>query len=102
MRTLREWSITVRIDARHNFQTHASDDRRKTKTSGSSDAGKIKAFAGDMQLASTVQPLVEKALATEEINLQAVEEARSLLSSGQLDTPERINRLAGVLLDQGM
>jgi len=45
-------------------------------------------------------PYVHAALASEEVNSQAVEEARKLLESGQLDTPEAILGAAKAILDK--
>lgn len=43
-----------------------------------------------------------KAAATEEIDLQAVAQARKLLESGQLDTPEAADRAAENILSTGI
>jgi len=48
------------------------------------------------------QPLVTQAMAFDEVNTQAVNEARKLLDSGELDGPEAAGRLAKALLDRGL
>lgn len=47
-------------------------------------------------------PYVKSALACEEVNMQAVEEARKLLSAGQLDTPAAIQSAARKIVDLGL
>jgi hypothetical protein len=47
-------------------------------------------------------PYVKQALATEDINDQAVAEARQLLQSGQLDTPQTAARAAQAMVDFGL
>jgi hypothetical protein len=51
---------------------------------------------------TATEALVRQAATADEINLTAVEEARRLLESGQLDNPEAIRRAAAALLDQGI
>jgi len=47
-------------------------------------------------------PYVKGALATGDINDQAVQEARQLLQSGELDTPEAAGRAAKAMIDFGL
>ena len=46
--------------------------------------------------------LIAAAASAEEVNVQAVEEARALLDSGQLDTPEAARRAAEAILKTGL
>jgi hypothetical protein len=50
----------------------------------------------------SVAPYVGKALATEEVDRQAVLQAKELLKSGELDTPEAAKRAAQAILDLGV
>ena len=45
---------------------------------------------------------VQVALASEEINTKAVEEAKKALAADKLDTPEAIKRAAEQMLDSGL
>jgi hypothetical protein len=45
---------------------------------------------------------VKLAMAADEVNVKAVEEARRLLEAGELDTPAACDRVAEVLLDRGL
>jgi hypothetical protein len=45
---------------------------------------------------------IQKAAASDEVNQQAVEEARKMLESGQLDTPQAATRLADAILKFGL
>jgi len=52
-------------------------------------------------LLATHKPYVRKALEADEIDLQAVQEAKRLLESGQLFSPEAVRRAARNLLADG-
>lgn len=56
----------------------------------------------DAQVQSTQKPYIAMAMAGDEINTQAVEEAKALLQSGQLDTPEAARRAAEAILSFGV
>lgn len=45
---------------------------------------------------------IQKAAGSDEVNQQAVEEARKMLESGQLDTPQAATRLADAILKFGL
>ena len=45
---------------------------------------------------------IQAALASEEINTKAVEEAKKALAEGALDSPEAIKRAAEQMLDSGL
>ena len=48
------------------------------------------------------QPYIRKAAASEEVNLQAIAEAKKLLASGELDTPAAAQRAAERILSTGI
>ncbi len=48
------------------------------------------------------RPYVGKALAADDVNLEAVTEARNLLDAGELDTPEVIRRAAERIVSDGI
>lgn len=48
------------------------------------------------------RPYVGKALAADDVNLEAVAEARRLLGAGELDTPEATRRAAERILSDGI
>lgn len=54
------------------------------------------------KLVSAHESLIQAAVAAEEVNVRAVEEARAMLESGQLDTPEAARRVAESLVDLGL
>lgn len=69
----------------------------KTKTSNSQGA----AVEKGLEHISSQKLLIQEALGATEINHKAVEEARALLESGQLDTPEAAKRAAQNIIDIG-
>jgi hypothetical protein len=68
---------------------------------GKSDAAESKT-SGTGSARSARPPLVKLAMAADEVNVKAVEEARRLLEAGELDTPAACDRVAEVLLDRGL
>jgi len=46
--------------------------------------------------------LIAQARRSEELDLQAVEEARRLIASGELDTPQAARRAAQAIIDLGL
>ena len=49
-----------------------------------------------------LEPLVAKAKVSEEVDAQAVAEAKKMLAAGELDSPETIRRAAETLLKYGI
>ncbi len=73
----------------------------KSSKSKASNSSKGADQTGGPERASAHQALIQEALAAEEVNLKAVEQARAMLDSGELDTPEAIKRAAENMLDLG-
>jgi hypothetical protein len=72
------------------------------KAAKSGESSQAKPAAPGPRVEPAQQSLVRQALTAPEVDLQAVEEARSLLQSGQLDTPAAVQRAARNLLDIGL
>lgn len=72
------------------------------KAGDSVTSDKAKDAARDLLVSSTSAPLVRKAAAVDEVDLQAVEEARRALQAGELDTPDAVLRAARAILDLGL
>jgi anti-sigma28 factor (negative regulator of flagellin synthesis) len=92
----------VRIDGISNPEhLNCPNGRASASTSKSSDARG--ADAGDSAGRTSAQrSLIEAALAENDVNTQAVEEARNALLAGELDTPEAARRAAETILDSGV
>ncbi len=67
-------------------------------------AGESKAETSPVNadLRSDYDAIIARAIESEEINIQAVERAKSLLEAGQLDTPQNIQSTAENLLKFGI
>lgn len=92
----------MRIDGISNPEhLNCPNGKASTTTSKSSDARGADA-GGGVGRTSAQQSLIEAALAANDVNVQAVEEARKALLSGELDTPEAARRAAETILDQGI
>ncbi|MBN1942933.1 MAG: hypothetical protein JW849_06530 [Phycisphaerae bacterium] len=74
----------------------ASASSSKSSDARGADAG------GGVGQTSAQQSLMETVLAVDDVNAQAVEEAKKALLAGELDTPEAARRAAEAILDQGL
>jgi hypothetical protein len=79
--------------------TNRSD--KPGKSGKTDDGGKTGRASGGSLVQAAHNSFVSLALQTEEVNTQAVNEARNLLENGQLDTPEAARRTAEAILDLG-
>jgi hypothetical protein len=91
----------VRIDGISNPE-HLNCPNGKTSASKSKSSDARGADAGGGAGQSAQQSLIETALAVNDVNTQAVEEARKALLSGELNSPEAARRAAEAILDQGV
>ena len=62
--------------------------------------GLADATAAGPELCRSAESFAKQALAVDDVNKQAVAEAKELIRSGKLDTPEAIRRTAQAILDQ--
>ena len=58
--------------------------------------------AGGAEVVLSQDRLIAAAMQADEVNTRAVEEARALLKSGELDTPETARRAAQRIVDLGL
>jgi hypothetical protein len=91
----------VRIDGTYGPAPRKAAEDRQAKA-GRPEGASAGQVAGGAEVVSSHEPLIAAATATEEVNTAAVEEARALLQSGQLDTPEAAGRAAQAILDLGL
>ncbi len=77
------------------------DSQPSAKPGGARTSGDSRAGALD-SLGAVRRPYVQRAMAGEEIDKQAVAAAIELLRSGKLDTPESARRAAEALVDLGI
>lgn len=94
----------MRIDGPNRQQIPADKltggtEAKPNKTTGSQESAP--AGRGET-IEPTVMPYVRKALESDRIDLQAVAEAKRLLESGELDTPEAAARAAEKIIDLGI
>ncbi len=93
----------MRIDGPNNrtdFLNLPGGDGKSSKAATSDP--KALAVDSGLEHISSQQSLIQDALAASEVNSKAVEEARKMLESGQLDTPEAIKRAAKNMIDLGL
>ncbi len=91
----------MRIHGTFGFEPQGVPNRNKSDRAPKSDSGGKPKPAGGSLLQAAHNSVVSLALQSEEVNIQAVDEARRLLETGQLDTPEAARRAAQTILDLG-
>jgi hypothetical protein len=95
--------MDMRIDGTHAPEPQGLGDARlagqapKPSTSAADKTG-----VDSSQLLSEQAPYIRAAIAVPDADTSAVEEARNLLRSGQLDNPEAIQKAAQRILDLGI
>jgi len=92
----------VRIDGVYNFESPGVSEEKKASAKTPRHAREAKGAAGDAEVLSSMLPLIRKAADVEEVDAQAVQAARQLLQSDQLDTPEAARRAAEAILGGGI
>jgi len=94
----------VRIEGTHGLEPQALPENAEPlpKPPASAEAGGEKAPADASPVPPACRPYVQAALAADDVDHDAVEAARKLLQSGELDTPEAILRAARAMLDKGV
>lgn len=95
-------SRQVRIDGTYSVGSHKAPDEKGPKAPGADEKAAGADSAGSLEVISSQERLIAAAAAVEDVNVQAVEEARTLIASGQLDTPEAARRAAQAIVDLGL
>ena len=92
---------SVRIDGSYipDPRKPQEDRAASARRPGDTEAG---ASVGGAEVISSQERLITDAGAVAEVNTQAVAEAKALLESGALDTPEAAGRAAKAMLDIGL
>ena len=94
----------MRIDGTHGLEPQGLPEGNPSlpKTPHPGDVDQAQSSAEDIIVSRSHEPYIRQAMAAEEVNTQAVAEARKLLRSGQLDTPEAARRAAQAILRLGI
>ena len=94
----------VRIDGTFGAEPYPqpSGKGKADKRTDGVSSDRPKGAEQDLVVSSTLMPLVRQAAAVEEVDVQAVEEARRALQAGELDTPDAVRRAARAILDLGL
>ncbi|MCD6304143.1 MAG: hypothetical protein J7M21_04190 [Planctomycetes bacterium] len=92
----------VRVDAAYGLEPQKAPHDRPDKSHAPGEAEPAAEPAGRIELDAAHKRLIAMAAALDEVDSRAVEQARRLLDSGRLDTPQAAARAAGAILDQGL
>jgi hypothetical protein len=89
----------VRINGTYGFEPQLTDRSGKTDKSSKSDPGGKARSSSVPPTPTAPKSLVDMVMQTEEIDYKAVEQARQLLESGELDSQEAAERAAKAIID---
>jgi len=95
----------VRIDGQigHEYPKLLSSEEKSSKSKlPSPEQAATQGSGKGERLAPGQRSLVQAALAAEDVDTAAVAEAKELLESGQLDTPEAARRAAKNMIERGL
>ncbi len=91
----------MRINGTNDLPTKPTSDSI-AKTTKAKVTGGQNLDAGSAEVLSANLTKIQKAQASEEVNAQAVQEARKMLSEGTLDTPDSIIQAAETIVSLGI
>ena len=90
----------MRVDVAKDLQQqNVGEGKGPAEKSSQSSGGQ--AASADLEILPSQAPLIRQAAASEEVNAEAVAEARQLSESGQLDTEGAARRVAETMLAFG-
>ena len=94
----------MKIDGPFRFKPSGPDKSRNrpARAGKASEAAPGEVAGVDPQIRADLQPYVQRLQAVDDVNADAVRDARALLADGSLDTPEAIRRVAEKLADFGL
>jgi hypothetical protein len=93
----------VRIDGTYGLDPREASDEAEAKGIGPhKPAAPAAALGAATEIVSSQDRLIAAAAQVDEVDAKAVDEARALLKSGGLDTPEAAERAARAILEQGL
>ena len=94
----------MRIDGPNRVQVHGPSeaDGKAPRSPRPSDTGHTTAAGQYLPADAEYEPYLRKVRACQEVNLQAVAEAKELLDTGQLDSPEAAARAAEQIISTGI
>lgn len=95
----------MRIDKALGYESQALKQAAASaakQQSGQAAPADAQGTAEGVEVVQSNQALIQAAKGADEVNRAAVEEAKALIASGQLDTPDRIRAAAQNMVDLGM
>lgn len=93
----------MRIDGIQGHQAHRPDDHSPLARPGGSERGAAADKAVDSSgILAEVRPYIDSARKVGQVNADAVAEAKEMLASGQLQSPEAMQRAAEAILSRGL
>ena len=94
----------MRIDGANNSEVYgpAGKPGQAPLSPKRADAERTEASGDIIAAEAACQPYIQKALGGDQVDLQAVAEAKKLIESGQLDTPEAARLAAEAMLASGL
>jgi len=92
----------VRIDGTSGYDAYRLAGEKPTAAQKEAKAPPSTEPQAGVEVAESARKYIDQALAAQTADSTAVEEARKLIASGQLDTPEAIDRAAQAIVDRGL
>ena len=92
----------MRIDGTFGYDAYGMAGKGRSPGQGPAKVPRAIAAQVGVEVADSTRKYIDQAAATPAVDSSAVEEARKLLASGLLDTPEAIDRVAQAIVDKGL
>lgn len=95
--------LIMRIDRTTGFEMTAAAGKGKAPAGKSDKLDALHPAGQDTtEISTAADKYVARAMASDEVNAAAVAEAKRLIESGELDTPQAANRAAEAINSQGV
>jgi len=92
----------VRIDGTFGYDAYRLAGEKRTAAQKDAKAPTAATPNAGVEITDSARKYIDQALAAPAADSNAVEEAKKLIASGQLDTPEAIDRVAQAMVDRGL
>lgn len=92
----------MRIDGTSGYDAYRVAGEKRAAAQGHAKAPRPTGPHAGVEVAESARKYIDQALGATTVNSTAVEEARKLIASGLLDTPEAIDRVAQAMVDRGL
>ena len=92
----------MKIDSTFGLEIYGPGGKSKPSAGKAAQGSKSAAAGHEVSISALEKKYLSQVQGVAEVNFAAVADAKKLIASGQLDTPEATDRLASKIVEQGV